>query len=85
MLEQFGEDDGEHFRAVMTGCTGMGVYLMILGMAVYMIYTSGKKKIWKGTFLKRYGGCTKMRPPFSAPGRGRNGKYIDFSNEFAII
>ena len=43
MLEQFREDDGEHFRAVMTGCTGVGVYLMILGMAVYMIYTSGKK------------------------------------------
>ena len=43
MLEQFGENDGEHFRAVMTGCTGVGVYLMILGMAVYMIYTSGKK------------------------------------------
>ena len=43
MLEQFGEDDGEHFRAVMTGCTGVGVYLVILGMAVYMIYTSGKK------------------------------------------
>lgn len=43
MLEQFGEADGEHFRALMTGCTGAGVFLMILGMAVYMIHTSGKE------------------------------------------
>ena len=43
MLEQFGEADGEHFRAIMTGCTGAGVFLVILGMAGYMIHTSGKE------------------------------------------
>lgn len=37
MLEQFGRNDGEGFRAIMTGCTGGGVCLTILGMAIYMI------------------------------------------------
>lgn len=41
MLEQFGKADGERFRTVMTGCTGGGVCLVILGMAIYMIRRSG--------------------------------------------
>lgn len=40
MLEQFGGNDGEGFRTIMTGCTGGGVCLAILGMAIYMIQKS---------------------------------------------
>lgn len=40
MLEQFGGNDGESFRTIMTGCTGGGVCLAILGMAIYMIQKS---------------------------------------------
>lgn len=43
MLEQFGGNDGERFRAIMTGCTGGGVCLAILGMAIYMIQKSNRE------------------------------------------
>lgn len=43
MLEQFGGNDGERFRVTMTGCTGGGVCLAILGMAIYMIGKSTKR------------------------------------------
>ena len=49
MLEQFGGNDGASFRAIMTGCTGGGVCLAILGMAIYMIQKSNRevKKLGK--------------------------------------
>lgn len=37
MLSQFGGDNTEAFRKIMTGCTGAGVCGIILGIAVYMI------------------------------------------------
>ena len=40
---QFGGNDRERFRAVMTGCTGGGVCLVILGMAIYMIQKSNRE------------------------------------------
>ena len=43
MLEQFGGDDGESFRVIMTGCTGGGACLAILGMAIYMIQKSNRE------------------------------------------
>ena len=42
MLAQFGGDD-ETFRAVMTGATGGGVCLIVIGMAVYMIWRSTRQ------------------------------------------
>ena len=41
MLAQFGGDD-EAFRTVMTGATGGGVCVIVIGMAIYMIIRSGK-------------------------------------------
>ncbi len=41
MLAQFGGDD-EAFRAVMTGATGGGACVIVIGMAVYMIIRAGK-------------------------------------------
>lgn len=46
MPEQFGGNDGESFRVIMTGYTGGGVCLAILGMAIYMIQKS-KREIKK--------------------------------------
>ena len=43
MLAQFGSNDGEHFRAVMSGATGGGVCTIILGIAVYMIRRATKE------------------------------------------
>lgn len=43
MLEQFGENDGESFRVIMTGCTGIAVCLLILGMAIYMIRSANRE------------------------------------------
>lgn len=37
MLEQFGNENTPHFRRTMTDCTGGGVCLVVLGMAIYMI------------------------------------------------
>lgn len=42
MLAQFGGDDTEAFRSVMTGCTGGGVCAGIFGIALYMICHSLK-------------------------------------------
>ena len=41
MLAQFGGDD-ETFRAVMTGATGGGACVIVIGMAIYMIAKSTK-------------------------------------------
>lgn len=43
MLAQFGSNDGERFRAVMSGATGGGVCTIILGIAVYMIRRAAKE------------------------------------------
>lgn len=43
MLAQFGGDDGPFFRKAMTGATGGGVCVMVLGMAVYMLTKSTKE------------------------------------------
>lgn len=41
MLAQFrSEEDPEAFRRMMTGCTGGGVCLIVLGMAIYMIVSA---------------------------------------------
>ena len=37
MLAQFGGENSESFRLVMTSLTGIGVSLIVLGMAVFMI------------------------------------------------
>ena len=42
MLSQFGGNDTEAFRKIMTGCTGAGVCGIILGIAVYMIVQGAK-------------------------------------------
>ena len=41
MLAQFGSENTEHFRVIMTALTGTGVSLIVLGMAVFMIVRSG--------------------------------------------
>lgn len=41
MLAQFGGENTESFRFVMTAFTGGGVSLIVLGMALYMIVRSG--------------------------------------------
>lgn len=41
MLAQFGGENTEHFRVMMTALTGAGVSLIVLGMAVFMIVRSG--------------------------------------------
>lgn len=43
MLAQFGEESGEQFRLIMTGLTGCGVCLIVLGTAVFMLRQSGKQ------------------------------------------
>ncbi len=43
MLSQFGNEDGPMFRKLMTACTGGGVCLIVLGMAVFMIAKSSKQ------------------------------------------
>lgn len=43
MLAQFGEESGEQFRLIMTGLTGCGVCLIVLGTAVFMLRWSGKQ------------------------------------------
>lgn len=42
MLAQFGENGTARTRAVMTGCTGVGVCAIILAIAVYMICRASK-------------------------------------------
>lgn len=41
MLAQFGNESTEHFRVMMTALTGIGVSLIVVGMAVFMIVRSG--------------------------------------------
>lgn len=41
MLAQFGSENTEHFRVMMTALTGIGVSLIVVGMAVFMIVRSG--------------------------------------------
>lgn len=41
MLAQFGSENTEHFRVIMTALTGAGVSLIVVGMAVFMIARSG--------------------------------------------
>lgn len=43
MLTQFGAADDLMFRQIMTACTGMGISMIVLGMAVYMIVCSTKQ------------------------------------------
>lgn len=43
MLSQFGNEDGPMFRKMMTACTGDGVCLIVLGMAIFMIAKSSKQ------------------------------------------
>lgn len=43
MLAQFGGNDGERFRTVMSGATGGGVCAIILGIAIYMIRRATKE------------------------------------------
>lgn len=43
MLAQFGSEDDPLFRKVMTGATGGGVCLMVLGMALFMIVKASKQ------------------------------------------
>lgn len=47
MLAQFGGGD-ETFRALMTGATGGGVCIIVIGMAIYMIWKS-TRQLKKGT------------------------------------
>ncbi|MCM1221003.1 MAG: hypothetical protein NC548_41615 [Lachnospiraceae bacterium] len=43
MLTQFGAADDADFRQIMTGCTGAGISMIVLGMAVFMIVRSTKQ------------------------------------------
>lgn len=43
MLARFGREDDPLFRNVMTGATGSGVCLMVLGMALFMIVKGSKQ------------------------------------------
>lgn len=40
MVSQFGGDDDSNFRQIMTGTTGGGVCVIVLGMAIFMIVRS---------------------------------------------
>ena len=40
MVSQFGGDDDSNFRQIMTGVTGGGVCVIVLGMAIFMIVRS---------------------------------------------
>ena len=42
MLAQFGGDDAPEFRQIMTACVGGGVCVIVIGMAAFMIWRSGK-------------------------------------------
>ncbi|MDE6319367.1 MAG: hypothetical protein K2M22_06635 [Lachnospiraceae bacterium] len=43
MLAQFGSDDDQMFRLIMTASTGAGISMIVLGMAVFMIWRSTKQ------------------------------------------
>lgn len=40
MLAEFGKENDEQFRLIMTSLTGAGVSLIVIGMAVFMIIKS---------------------------------------------
>lgn len=52
MIAAFGADNGPLFRRIMVGCTGAGVCLLILAMAVYMI-RRGSREIQRLTKGKK--------------------------------
>ncbi len=43
MLTQFGVADDSMFRKIMTACTGAGISIIVLGMAVFMLVRSTKQ------------------------------------------
>ncbi|MBE5880004.1 MAG: hypothetical protein E7288_08540 [Lachnospiraceae bacterium] len=43
MLATFSSGDDEKFRLIMTGSTGAGVTILILGMAIYMVVVANKQ------------------------------------------
>lgn len=43
MLTQFGAADDPMFRRIMTACTGAGISMIVLGMAVFMIVKATKQ------------------------------------------
>ena len=43
MLTQFGSDDDQMFRQIMTASTGAGISIIVLGMAIFMIWHSTKQ------------------------------------------
>ena len=43
MLATFGAGNDEQFRLIMTGATGAGVTILILGMAIYMVIVANKQ------------------------------------------
>ncbi|MBO5341658.1 MAG: hypothetical protein J6A73_03115 [Lachnospiraceae bacterium] len=43
MLATFGAADGEEFRLIMTGATGAGVTVLVLGMAIYMVVVANRR------------------------------------------
>lgn len=43
MLTQFGVSDDADFRQTMTACTGAGISILVLGMAVFMIWRSTRQ------------------------------------------
>lgn len=43
MLTRFGAAEDPSFRRVMISCTGAGVIIIVLGMAVYMIYSAARQ------------------------------------------
>ncbi len=43
MLATFSSGNDEQFRLIMTGATGTGVTILILGMAIYMVVVANKQ------------------------------------------
>ena len=43
MLTQFGAADDPMFRRIMTASTGVGISIIVLGMAIFMIVKSTKQ------------------------------------------
>ena len=43
MLATFSSGNDEQFRLIMTGATGAGVTILILGMAIYMVIVANKQ------------------------------------------
>lgn len=43
MLTTFSGEDEEQFRLIMTGATGAGITLLLLGMAIYMVVVANRQ------------------------------------------